>query len=170
MSKHRIIAFSLIGDMIEQTNENWKYNKIFITTEKDFDKIESALKRWDEDYYWIDGMLYVPHHWGHKKRIVAANITDKQLEKFNLDCPWKILNLIFKCDCMDWYYPQEAWMVGYVVGTDYVDEWNSKGNKKWWNDFKEELEEAKYNPRNVLGKLEFDRRAEADGIIWKDEE
>ena len=164
MSKHTIIAFRIDGDMVERDP---RFHPIFITTEKDFDKIKSALKRWDENYDCKDAMFSIPYY---RKEIVASNITDKQLEKFNLDCPYNILDELFKCHGMKWYYPQENWMVGKEVRTDYVDEWNSKGNKKWWNDFKEELEEAKYNPRNVLGKLEFDRRAEADGIIWKDEE
>ncbi len=33
-----------------------------------------------------------------------------------------------------------------------------------------ELEEAKYNPRNPLGKLEVFRRAEEDGIVFEEEE
>ena len=32
----------------------------------------------------------------------------------------------------------------------------------------EEMEIDKYNPRSVGGKLDFDRRAEEDGIVWEE--
>ena len=167
MSKHTIMAFGIGGDIAEALDCGL-WEKIFITTKKDLNKIESALKRWDEDYG-SDSVIYIPKY---KKHIVAENITDKQLEKFNLKSSWEILDIIFRCSGMEWYYQKDL-MVYFTASKyiiKYVDTWNKQGNKRWWNDFKEELEEAKYNPRNVLGKLEFDRRAEADGIVWKDEE
>ena len=32
----------------------------------------------------------------------------------------------------------------------------------------EEMEVSKFNPRSVMGKLDFDRRAEEDGIVWEE--
>tara|TARA_R110000822_G_scaffold282609_1_gene404169 strand:+ start:85 stop:648 length:564 start_codon:yes stop_codon:yes gene_type:complete len=34
----------------------------------------------------------------------------------------------------------------------------------------EEMDISKWNPRSVMGKLDFDRRAEEDGITWNEEE
>ena len=34
----------------------------------------------------------------------------------------------------------------------------------------EEMDISKWNPRSVMGKLDFDRRAEEDGITWAEEE
>ena len=164
MSKHTIYAFRLDGEIVRDDDMD---NRIFIATEKDMDKVESALEKWNED--WQDEDI-VHLSYPCEPALVAENITDKQLEKFNLDTAWSILDEIFLCDEMRWYFPNDrGCSFRRVYNKNYVDKWNKEGNKKWWSDFKNELEEAKYNPRHPLGKLEFDRRAEADGIVWKDE-
>jgi len=151
MSKHIIFAFRIGGDIAEQERLS---EETFITTKKDLDKIQRVLFKWTDNYT----SIYVPCERCCK---VAQNITNKQLEKFNLTSAREILGEIFKCYGV-WIQSRNTIM--------FVNSWNKEGGlKEWWNDFKEELEEAKYNPRNPLGKLEFDRRAEADGIVWKDD-
>jgi hypothetical protein len=164
MSKHTIYAFRLDGVIVRDDGLD---DRIFIATSKDMSKVESALEKWNEDWQDCDMVCWHPC----EPTLIAKNITDKQLEKFNLDTAWSILDEIFLCDMMKWYFPNDvACRLRRIANKKYVDKWNKEGNKKWWNDFKNELEEAKYNPRHPLGKLEFDRRAEADGIVWKDEE
>jgi hypothetical protein len=105
----------------------------------------------DEDNRW-----YI-----YNKFLVAQDITPKQLKNFNLDTSkWVYKEAIYS-------YKPHIWGYG-----DKLYGWDGEcllNSRKWYKDFKEELEYAKYNPRHLLGKLEFDRRAEEDGIKFADE-
>ena len=75
----------------------------------------------------------------------------------------------------------------YDAPSKCVGKWNPKGYIRWHLAYSKKLEKSiierqnrlmvllkemekeKWNPRSVGGKLDFDRRAEADGIVWKEE-
>ena len=102
-------------------------------------------------------------YWGSSEEIfcfranlVASNITDLQLKKFTLTTNRELWEHIYKEEADNWGV-EEA-----IIRECFKPEWQNKIEK-----VNEELEVAKYNPRNPLGKLEFDRRAEADGIIFE---
>ena len=163
MSKHTITAFRLGGTCVE---ENGLDNRIFITTVKEANKIYDHFNReYDRGLMMDDWISF--HPCGDRQ--ICKGITDKQLEKFMLDNCRSVLAKVYEMEGMEQLSPENSAHIGCLHKKEYVDTWNRQGNKYWWNDFKEELEEAKYNPRNPLGQLEFDRRAEADGIVWKDD-
>ena len=99
---------------------------------------------------------------------IASNVTPKQREKFNI-----------------YYDLNEAkdnilYLTGYWVRGDYKEEWleHKQFIDEYWDkaeheqktkEVLEELEIDKYNPRSVGGKLDFNRRAEEDGIVWTEE-
>jgi len=56
----------------------------------------------------------------------------------------------------------EEWM------TKFINRKQAEYKKEKHNKIASELELSKWNPRSVLGKLEFDRRAEEDGIKYFD--
>jgi hypothetical protein len=92
---------------------------------------------------------------------IASNITPKQREKFNRyydlnDAKDYILYLVYEQDYM------EEWL----EHKQSIDEYYEKEKAK---EVLEELEIDKYNPRSVGGKLDFNRRAEEDGIVWTEE-
>ena len=105
-------------------------------------------------------------YWGSSEEIfcfranpVASNITDLQLKKFKLTTNRELWEHIYKEEDDE----REKWgMEDTIIRECFKSEWEKKIEK-----VNEEIEVAKYNPRNPLGKLEFDRRAEADGIIFE---
>ena len=97
----------------------------------------------------------------YNKFVVADNITPRQLKNFRLDTSKWVYNEI-----VDGYRP---YIWGYGDKLDTISIGHLLKERKWYKDFKEQLEYAKYNPRHPLGKLEFDRRAEEDGIKFADE-
>jgi len=129
---------------IQVENEDcvkWDY----VICKEELKLVESALQR-DE---WREFMIITQH-------LVADNITEKQLEKFNDVDSWTILGeLIFE-------YPS-----AHYDGRNYNYKWSMEEKEDKWDDVHIELEEAKFNPRNPLGKLDFVRRAEEDGIEYE---
>ena len=89
----------------------------------------------------------------NRDNLVAKNLTDLQLKKFKLTKSKEVWKTI---------YEEEDRVEETIREECFKPEWQNKIDK-----VNEELEVAKYNPRNPLGKLEFDRRAEADGIIFE---
>ena len=71
---------------------------------------------------------------------IAENITPKQQEKF-----------------VDYWTYEEA--------QNYILAFNGKER----GEVLEEMDVEKWNPRSVGGKLDFDRRAKEDGIVWDEE-
>ena len=112
--------------------------------------VESALERPYFKYYFTI----------ETKHLVARNITEKQLEKFNLSNSWEIISEMTYWQLYDikkdYSYRQ--------LGEEQI--WMDKKKEEEWYDVHKELEEAKFNPRNPLGKLDFYRRAEEDGIEY----
>lgn len=125
----------------------------FTITGRDWEKLKEWMSHYelddcdetcDKDYY-----------------IVAYNVTPKQREKFNRyydlnDAKDYILYLVYEQDYM------EEWL----EHKQSIDEYYEKEKAK---EVLEELEIDKYNPRSVGGKLDFNRRAEEDGIVWTEE-
>ena len=131
-----MITFGEVGDGLEN----------FTISGKNWIK----LKKWIDDEN-IDGFYVLENiEWFY----VAYNITPKQTEKF-----------------ADYYGYEEAkkYMIDYV-GKDVYEEHIISVSKYEEKEIRtkvlEEMDVSKYNPRAVLGKLDFDRRAEADGIVW----
>ena len=93
---------------------------------------------------------------------IARNITPKQREKF--------------VDCYDLKEAKDN-IIHLVYGSsaEGIEEWleHKEEIDKYYEKEKatkvlEEMEIDKYNPRSVGGKLDFDRRAEEDGIVWRE--
>jgi len=120
----------------------WNY----VICQEQLKLVESALRR----NYFCDFNIETYHS-------VADNITEKQLEKFNDVDSWTILDELMSIDGGSWHYN----------GTNYNYKWGIEEKEELWYDVHKELEEAKFNPRNPLGKLEFVRRAEEDGIEYE---
>ena len=123
------------------------YSQNYVICGIELKLVESALER----PYFDDFDIQTKH-------LVARNITEKQLKKFNHFDSWKLLDNLTETE-------------GNFTGIDYgyrlgkVQIWIDK--KDEWYEVHKELEEAKFNPRNPLGKLEFVRRAEEDGIEYE---
>ena len=93
--------------------------------------------------------MYSGGDWELTTFIIASNITPTQSKKFeDLLSSWDAINQVM----MHFDWSNDVW----------------KDN--WWKDamkeIHKELDISKWNPRSVLGKLDFDRRAEDDGIIF----
>jgi len=118
----------------------------FIITQTEYDKLESALSR---DPLHLDFMLIT---WN---RVIAQVKNKSQLEMFTeLETSRTILEDL--------------------IGEYGLNQSNSFEDPEFIGQIKEHihkelLEEAKWDPRSVLGKLEFDRRLIADGIVFDDE-
>ena len=85
---------------------------------------------------------------------VAYNITPKQTEKFADYCV---------------YEEAKKYMIDYIgVGNyeEYIIRESKYEEKKIRDKVLKEMDIEKWNPRSVIGKLDFDRRAEEDGIIF----
>ena len=105
---------------------------------------------------------------------IARNITPKQREKF-VDCydlkeaKEYIIHLVYGDGCYrhnnpDGLSPKEL-MEEWLEHKEETDKYNEKEKA---TKVLEEMEIDKYNPRSVGGKLDFDRRAEEDGIVWRE--
>ena len=53
--------------------------------------------------------------------------------------------------------------------TKFINRKQAEYKKEKHSKIASELELSKWNPRSVLGKLDFDRRAKEDGIEWTDD-
>ena len=84
---------------------------------------------------------------------IAKNITPKQAKKLvDVRDSWSIWTIL---TWFEWDKP-EIWQ-------------KTPEQREVMEDFITELEKSKWDPRSVLGRLEFDRRAVADGIVYSDE-
>tara|TARA_R110000772_G_scaffold2756_1_gene10025 strand:- start:47 stop:472 length:426 start_codon:yes stop_codon:yes gene_type:complete len=119
----------------------------YVICEEELKSVESALKRNCFYNFSIE-----------TKHVVADNITEKQLEKFNDVYCWIVLDDLISCR-------KESWRLHHN-GPNHLLKWSMEEKEELWDDVHKELEEAKFNPRNPLGKLEFVRRAEEDGIEY----
>ncbi len=134
----------------------------FMLKDTDFLKLMTTLYEINNDY---TPFSYNPIRmdcisWSSQDNfMVAEDITPKQLKKFRLDSYKEVLDRVY-----EW---TDFW--GYGDKLNKYDTEQLLAGRKWYDDFKQELEYAKYNPRHLLGQLEFDRRAEEDGIIFADE-
>jgi len=122
----------------------WNY----VIEQEELKLVESALKR----NYFCDFNIETYHN-------VADNITEKQLEKFNHNESWVVLDELMSSEYNVWRLHHN--------GANHKLKWSMEEKEELWADVHKELEEAKFNPRNPLGKLEFDRRAEEDGIEYE---
>ena len=94
--------------------------------------------------------MYSGADWTFFEYLVASNITPTQSRKFDL--------LLSSWDALNEFLDHFGW-----TDDDWkTDDWRTSARKE----LHAELDVSKWNPRSVLGKLEFDRRAEADGIIY----
>tara|TARA_R110002072_G_scaffold174581_1_gene330034 strand:+ start:701 stop:1243 length:543 start_codon:yes stop_codon:yes gene_type:complete len=125
----------------------------FTITGRDWIKLEKWMSHYDLDNYeeTCDISYYV----------IARNITPKQREKFANyyeleEAKENILYLVYDND-------REEWLEHKLGIEKYYEKQKAK-------EVLEELEIDKFNPRSVGGKLDFNRRAEEDGIVWKEEE
>ena len=109
--------------------------------EREFRALESGVERLD---YGI--IVY--------GTIIAMHITPKQVGKFiALEDSWSVINeLLIDMDVVD---------INQCVKCRYGVEERAECIDR-------ELQIEKYNPRSVIGRLDFDRRAEADGIVFND--
>jgi hypothetical protein len=123
---------------------SWHY----VICEEELKLVESALERDCFSNFIIE-----------TKHSVADNITEKQLEKFNDVDSWTLLYDLMSCR-------KESWRLHHN-GRNHKLKWSMEEKEELWEDVHKELEEAKFNPRNPLGKLEFVRRAEEDGIEYE---
>ena len=105
---------------------------------------------------------------------IARNITPKQREKF-VDCydlkeaKDNIIQLVYGSSRYQKYNREmknEA--EGMVEWFEHKEEIDKYYEKEKATKVLEEMEIDKYNPRSVGGKLDFDRRAEEDGIVWRE--
>ena len=88
---------------------------------------------------------------------VAYNITPKQTEKFADYCD---------------YEEAKKYMIDYLgkgVYEEYMMREAKYHEKQIRDKVLEEMDVEKWNPRSVGGKLDFDRRAKEDGIVWDEE-
>ena len=131
---------------IRHESDEWshEYELTMSMEQKELDLVKRWKAQSDELSSWHYDLTIVCYK-------IATKITRKQLEKFE--------------DVMD------SWQ----VITAIMDNWDglldvAKDNcKRYFVDYMEpELELSKWNPRSVLGKLEFDRRAKEAGIEWSD--
>tara|TARA_R110000772_G_scaffold152434_1_gene263197 strand:+ start:376 stop:711 length:336 start_codon:yes stop_codon:yes gene_type:complete len=109
--------------------------------EREFRALESGAEGFECDFVVVYGTM------------IAMFLTPKQvIEKFiDLADSWSILAEI-------------AFELGYLKPWEsYINYQMEKVQK-----LHKQLEVEKYNPRSVIGKLDFDRRAIADGIIFND--
>ena len=128
----------------------------FTITGRDWIKLEEWMEHYElKD---MDGTCDISYY------KIASNITPKQREKFNR---YYDLN-----DAKDYI----LYLTGYRVRGDYIEEWlehkqsiDEYCEKEKAKEVLEELEIDKYNPRSVGGKLDFNRRAEEDGIVWTED-
>ena len=107
--------------------------------EREFRALESGAESFEWDFVVVYGTM------------IAMFLTPKQvIEKFiGLADSWSILAEI-------------AFELG------YLKPWKSSfGVPDRVQKLHRQLEVEKYNPRSVIGKLDFDRRAEADGIVFE---
>ena len=108
-------------------------------TSREVYKFEMALKT----------HMYNAGDWDVTSFRIAANITPKQSNKFeNLLSSWDAINQV----------------MSHFEWTD--DVWKDNWEKEKRTEIHNELDISKWDPRSVLGKLEFDRRAEDAGIKW----
>ena len=108
--------------------------------EREFRALESGAEGYECDFVLIYGTM------------IAMFLTPKQvIEKFiGLADSWSILAEI-------------------TFELGYLKPWDSNfGVPAKVREVHRQLEVEKYNPRSVIGKLDFDRRAEADGIVFND--
>tara|TARA_R110000823_G_scaffold56323_3_gene136890 strand:- start:31 stop:669 length:639 start_codon:yes stop_codon:yes gene_type:complete len=113
----------------------------FIVTQTEFDKLESALKR---DPLHLDCMIITWY------RVIAQVKNKSQLEMFtHLETSRTILE-----DLIDEYGLNQS---NSFEDPEFISEIKEPIHK-------ELLEEAMWDPKSVLGKLEFDRRAVEDDI------
>ena len=131
----------------------------FLMKDTDYLKVMTSLYIINNDYvpisYYSDVIVWKTYD----NFVVAEDITPKQLRKFRLNSYNEVMDKVY-----EWTH-----FYGYGEKFNEFMELTLK-RRKWYNSFKQELEYAKYNPRHLLGQLEFDRRAEEDGIKFADEE
>jgi len=142
MSNTNVYFITIGHDMV--SGSLWNY----VICEEDLKLVESGLRRDEFHEFELE-----------TRHIVAENITEKQLEKFNDVDSWTILD-----DLMSSEY--NVWRLHHN-GANHKLKWSMEEKEELWADVHKELEEAKFNPRNPLGKLDFYRRAEEDGIEYK---
>ena len=144
---HYVVCFQI-------SNDNGYEGMPILMSDTEFLKLLRMLYRTDGDEEGFSIMIY-------NLFTVADNITPRQLKNFRLDkSKWVYNEIVYG-------YRPNIWGYG-----DKLSGWDTEQllkEREWYKDFKEQLEYAKYNPRHPLGKLEFDRRAEEDGIKFADE-
>ena len=108
--------------------------------EREFRALESGGEKFECDFVLVYGTM------------IAMFLTPKQvIEKFiGLADSWSILAEI-------------AFELGYLKPMN-----STIGGPARVREVHRELQVEKYNPRSVIGRLDFDRRAEADGIVFND--
>jgi len=128
--------------MINSNGDSWYHDRLeFLMTGKEMNLLKNAIKRND---VMDDEIMFF-------ETKIANRITEKQLEKFeDVFDSWFAMGLIL--DTWDW------------IEKSTKEEEHMPNIEK----INRELEVAKYNPRNPLGKLEVFRRAEEDGIEFKE--
>tara|TARA_R110000803_G_C11822873_1_gene302196 strand:- start:42 stop:476 length:435 start_codon:yes stop_codon:yes gene_type:complete len=89
---------------------------------------------------------------------VAYNITPKQMEKFS-DYHNFLEAKQYMIDCCEYNG-------SYIKHMDNYYQYEKKEIRQTTNEVLKEMDIEKWNPRSVIGKLDFDRRAEEDGIIF----
>ena len=107
--------------------------------EREFRALESGAEGFECDFVVVYGTM------------IAMFLTPKQvIEKFiGLEDSWSILAEI-------------------ALELGYLDIKHNGGAEERAECIDRELQTEKYNPRSVIGRLDFDRRAEADGIVFND--
>ena len=138
-------------DRIEYHGEGCMTNEAYWDLLKWCDKYRKA---YPNPKNWFSGFVY-----HHDRTLIGYNFTAKQLEKFIMfDVK------VFKQEFIDV-------QIKHKTSSDGI---NFDGEEYWTFDnqtdlpFIDELEKSKWNPRSVLGKLEFDRRLVEDGIEFFD--
>tara|TARA_R110000824_G_scaffold47235_1_gene134726 strand:- start:219 stop:632 length:414 start_codon:yes stop_codon:yes gene_type:complete len=111
---------------------------------------------------WIDknDAIYDEYHNGDlDSYLIARNITDFQSRKFeNFANDYTVVTRELVLD--HYYYDGGEYRPSATVDFRVKEHLSDM--------VLDELEKSKWNPRSVLGKLEFDRRAEEDGIKYFD--
>ena len=129
----------------------------FTITGKDWIKLEEWMSHYDLDH--CDETCDTNYY------VVAENITPKQREKFvgyhELE-EAKELILYF-------IYGESGQQSGWKEWLQHKEDTDKYCEKYKAKEVLKELEIDKWNPRSVGGKLDFNRRAEEDGIVWKEE-